>query len=380
MWTSLLRAGLWLGALLGLVGLTGCRAASKPRVQRALTAPAPQQPLYAHLLGDPRILVVDVATRVLAGTLQHPQFQAASSIAVDSQGHLFVAIDADASHDYREVWKIDPASGAVLARITLPGWAPTHLAMSPHDRLVVGHSLEKPSGTYDLDIIAADQARVLTTLEVPGYVTDVVFDGDLAYIALTSARDPRQSGVLVYDTQTLQQRAYFSLAPLATEPPLAPTWLALDAPAGVLYGLLFQYRDDAPCQQQGRLAALDLDTGQWTRLMDLDDVGPLAVLPDGSLLAGEACPWGQGRLLRLDPRAGRVLAQTTLGPGIAALQPIGRARFAVGIEQDPGFTQREAPPLVFFDAAGWRREGEVPIPYEFGVHDLAGPPVPPAGP
>ncbi len=362
------------GWLLGAaLALAACGLPTgRQRIARDFAA-VPPQALYAHLLGDPRLLVLATQPPRLVGALQHPRFRAASFITADSQGHLLVALDADAEHNYREVWKVDPSSGRLLARIPLPGWAPTRLACSPHDRVVVGHSLEKPSGTYDLDILAAAEARVLKTLEVPGYTTDIVFAQDIAYIALTAANAPSQSGVLVYDTRALQQKAYFTLPQPPGEPPLAPTWLAVDPEAHVLYAVLFQYREEGPCQQRGRLAAVDLDTGQWTLLMDLEDVGPVQVLSSGDLLIGEACPWGTGRLLRVDAAQGRIWAQETLHPGIAVLFPLGADRFAVGIEPDPAFTPQGTPPLIFFDATQWARLGEVPIPYAFGVHALAGP-------
>ena len=350
----------WLPGLvwLLLVLLGGCRGLPlEHNKQPPSSAMAAQKFLYVLAAGKPQIAVVDPRSHQVVDTLENAKFRAASDLAVDASGRLFVAIDADADHDYREIWLLDAATGKRLKRITLPRWAPVTLRVSPHDIVLVGHALEKPpNGTYDLDVISGQQGKVLQTLDVPGYVSDIVYDGDVAYVALSATQPGHASGVLVYDTRQLKRTAFFEVPQTAGKPPLTPTWLARGK-EGALYVMLFQFHEDSPCQQQGRLARVDTRSGQFTFLMTMDDVGPLQVLEDGRLLVGEACPDGKGRLLLVDPEQPGIRKQTVLAPAISALQPVGDGVFAVGV-QDMGTTT----PLFFFDTKAWAKTAAMTLP------------------
>ncbi|NPA05856.1 MAG: hypothetical protein GXO54_00410 [Chloroflexi bacterium] len=334
----------------------------------------PAAPLYVQSLAESQIAVVDIITAQVIGTLQDPKFRAAAAIEVDSQGYLFVAIDADATHDYREIWKIDPRLGTRVARIELPTWAPTLLAMSPQDILLVGHSLEKPDGSSDIDVILAREARRLQTLEVPGLAVSIAFGQSVAYVAINASRHPANSGVLVYDIDTtrgLRWRAYYRLTQPTGKPPLSPVSVAFDAKTGLLYMVLFQYDAQGPCQQHGRLVALDTSTGTWQRIIDLEDVGPVAVLSDGTLLIGEACPWGKGRLWRVDPIQKHRIQQMTFEPGVWTLHSLGNDIYAVGINPNPLPQDASAPRLFFVDGRQWRLLASIPLPLS-SARDLAG--------
>jgi len=324
----------------------------------------PQRPLYVQSLAESQIIIVDAQRFQVIGTLNHPLLRAASAIEVDSQGHLFIAIDADATHDYREIWKVDPETGEFLNRIMLPGWAPTLLAMASNDLLLVGHSLEKRNGSSDLDVIYAPDARYLQTLEIPGLAMDIAFDTEQVYVAISSSQKPSDNGVLAYNLhskQGLTKSIHYRLLQPVNQPSLSPVSLA-SAQDNLLYLILFQYDANKPCEQHGQLMLLNITTRTWTPLMMLDDIGPIAVLSDGTLIVGEACPWGKGRLLHIDPNQRRIIHQMTLKPGVWTLCPLGFDIYAVGINPILSAEDDSAPLLFVVDARAWHTVAEIAIP------------------
>ncbi len=328
--------GVW--ALLG--GLTACRPAARLRLQGSVSA-WPNPVLLALSVADGCIIAVDPAQRQVVGTLRSPFLHASTDLVALPSGEVVVTLDADADHDYREIVWLNLQQGRETARVTVD-WAPVRLGLAPQGFLLVGHALEKSSnGRFTLSILSLHPPRLLTTAETDGYVSDMTFAATRAYLAVTAVRPGVASGVLVYDLAKQRVEAFYPLPQRAGAPPASPASLALVAEQQRLYAVWFQFAEEAPCQQRGQLAQLDLTTGEWTVVLDLADVGPLLALSEGTLLIGEQCSWGQGRLLLVDPTRGEVLQTWQVGPGLQDLHWVDAHTVAVSVME----THR----LAFYD-------------------------------
>ena len=333
--------------LLAVSLLAGCAPAQSGQLAAQSYKKLPARPLYALSVVDACIVVMDANTQQVTGTLKSPKFKASTDIVLNSQRELVITHDADADHDYREIFFLDPETGELRESVTV-GWAPVILAISDSDKLLVGHTLEKSSnGLFDLDILDAAKHRLLKTEETDGYVSDVVFDGETAYVGVVAVQPGKASGILVYDLAGQKQRAFYPIPQAPGAPPISPHSLALAGQgSNVLYINLFQFDEDAPCQEQGALARMDLATGAVTVITGLDDVGPMAMTESGDILVGEICEGREGRVQLIDSKTGESKRQATLGPGIFDMQPLGQGRYAISI--------LETSSISFWDVTTWQ--------------------------
>jgi len=363
----------YLLSLLVLIVLAGCALVGRPTISHEHPdAPFPEHPLYIIPASEPSLAIVDADSRQLVDIWHTARLRAASAIVLDSHGYPFITMDIDTNtdRDYREIWVLEPPSGRFLASIPLPHWAPVTLGISDQDILVVGHSLQKPNGYYEIDIVSGPERRHLKTIDVPGLPIDIITNHNLAYIAINATVEGLASGVLVYDTQRLEQKAFYPFPQPANEAPRPPTWLALRDDHS-LYAVLFQAKNDSPCQQHGYLATLDLRNGEVTILMELDDVGPIWTYDDHTVLLGEDCPWGANHLSLIDTNQRRIIRQTQL-PTLwqtIVITPISDHEVAIGgarFDEDP-----KTPNLLFFDVAQWQTVAQITLPFTTDVQDMA---------
>ncbi len=331
----------------------GCQSVpAQQRITRTYDHP-PGHPLYALSVVDACIVAIDADKQEVAGVMKSPQFNASTDIVVTSDGELITTIDADAEHDYREILFLDPQKGKELDRVTV-SWAPVTLGISSSDRLVVGHTLEKKSnGRFDLSVIDGKKKKLLDEIEVDGYVTDIAFDGDIAYAGLVAVRPDRRSGILAYDVQNMQTIDFHPIPQEPGQPPLSPASLAIDD-AQHLYINLFQFDPNAPCQEKGRLVRMDLPSGDVTPMADLDDVGPIALLPQEGIIAGESCGEKQDKLILIDAETGAILQQSAIGRGVTDILPISQNEVAVSVFEDSA--------IIFFDTADWKETARIDLP------------------
>jgi hypothetical protein len=342
----------WLALALA-IGIAGCEAAPTKKAFDLSYKHLPEHPLFALSVADACIVVLDADARQVVGTIKSPQFNASTDIELNARHELVATIDADADHDYREILFLDPAKGEERARVTV-AWAPVRLGISAADALLVGHTLEKSSnGHFDLSLLDGEKHQLITELEIDGYVGDMLFDGNRAYVAQVAVQPDKSSGILVYDLQKMRQLAFHPIPQSPGQAPLSPASLAL-AGEGSLYINLFQFDEHSPCQQRGQLVRMDLASGQVTNLMTLDDVGPMVRTSGSDLLIGESCGARQGKLLRIAPERGEIVQSWELGPGISDIRPLAEDRFAISIFEDSA--------IAFFDARTWELQEKVRLP------------------
>ncbi len=348
------RLGLTLAFVIFLLIGAACQAALPGKKASVSSSEIASHPIFALSVADACIITLDARGQQVTGTIRNPQFNASTDLALTSDGNLFITIDADADHDYREILLLDPASGDEISRITVP-WAPVKLGISATDRLLVGHTLEKSSnGRFDLSIIDGAKRKLIKEIELDGYVADIIFDGDIAYIAQVAVRPDRDSGILIYDVAKLQQIAFYPIPqPAAGQPPLSPASIALKN-QDALYITLFQFEENAPCQQKGHLVLMDLHTGDLTPIIDLDDVGPMLMTSQGRILTGESCGAVQGRLLLIDPEAKSIIQQSVAGPGIYDFAKLENDMVAVSVSEENA--------VVFYDAKAGQVKKKLSLP------------------
>lgn len=314
----------------------------------------PERTVLALSVVDACIVAVDARQPKVVGTLKSPFFKASTDLVALTSGEIALTLDADAEHDYRDIVFLDPVQGKETARVTVE-WAPVRLGLSPAGFLLVAHSLEKASnGLFTLSILDVQARRMVGRTETNGYIADMAFDGQQAYLGVVAVRPGEPSGILIYDVAARRTEAFHPVPQPPDEPPWSPHALALDGDRGHLYTLLFQFDATSPCQQHGRLVRLDVHTGTWTPILDLPDVGPLLRLSDGTLVSGEMCSWGEGRLFGIDPASGTVRWTQKVGPGIQDLVPVSDQVVVASVA--------EVNRVVFFEAQNGEINADISLP------------------
>jgi len=307
----------------------------------------PKYPLFVLSVVDSCVMVIDVQTKKLIGTIQSSEFNKTTDIEVTSSGLLYLPLHGDAEGFYKKMLIIDPSKGSIVKWLSVP-YVPTTIGISSSDILFVGHNLDKlVRGCYDLSIVDAKTHKLIKQLEVKGYVNDIDFKGKIAYIALGATSENVQHGILVYDIKKYKQIGFYAL-------PYEPISIAIDRVSSNLYATLFIPDKNSPCGERGEIIKLNMKKNNVKKIKNISSPGPIVLTDNGNLITGDYCEEVAGYLSLINPNTGKIIKRRLIGKGINDICKVSHGIIAVTVLNEST--------VIFFDMLNLNEINKISLP------------------